>query len=50
MAQGCAAIADDAEIGAPETASTLTTRALRFESIGADLTQSATLWRHDTLD
>ncbi|MGA1837489.1 DNA-directed RNA polymerase subunit beta [Herbiconiux sp. 11R-BC] len=50
MAQGCAAIADDAEIGAPETASTLTTRALRFEAIGAELSQSASLWRNDTLD
>ncbi|WP_291057425.1 DNA-directed RNA polymerase subunit beta [Herbiconiux sp.] len=50
MAQGCASIADDAEIGAPETASTLTTRALRFESIGDDLSQSAALWRRDGLD
>ena len=50
MAQGCASIADDAEIGAPETASTLTTRALRFETIGAELSESATLWRHDDLD
>ncbi|WP_440710054.1 DNA-directed RNA polymerase subunit beta [Herbiconiux sp. YIM B11900] len=50
MAQGCASIADDAEIGAPETASTLTTRALRFESIGDDLGQSAALWRRDGLD
>ncbi|MFB2596884.1 DNA-directed RNA polymerase subunit beta [Herbiconiux sp. P17] len=50
MSQGCASIADDAEIGAPETASTLTTRALRFETIGADLTQSASLWRSDNLD
>ena len=50
MAQGCASIADDAEIGAPETASTLTTRALRFETIGAELAESATLWRHDDLD
>ncbi|WP_368497225.1 DNA-directed RNA polymerase subunit beta [Herbiconiux sp. A18JL235] len=50
MAQGCASIADDAEIGAPETASTLTTRALRFETIGDDLSSSAALWRHDGLD
>ena len=50
MAQGCASIADDAEIGAPETASTLTTRALRFETIGDDLNSSAALWRHDGLD
>jgi len=50
MAQGCLSIADDAEIGAPETASTLTTRALRFETIGDELTRSAALWRTDELD
>jgi hypothetical protein len=50
MAQGCVSIADDAELGAPDTASTLTTRALRFESIGDDLRESAALWRHDSLD
>jgi hypothetical protein len=50
MAQGCVSIADDAEIGAPETASTLTTRALRFETIGDELAESAGLWRHDNLD
>lgn len=50
MAQGCASIADDAEIGAPETASTLTTRALRFETIADELSQSGSLWRHDNLD
>ncbi|MBF4571315.1 DNA-directed RNA polymerase subunit beta [Herbiconiux sp. VKM Ac-1786] len=50
MAQGCVSIADDAEIGAPETATTLTTRALRFETIGDELAESAALWRHDGLD
>ncbi len=50
MAHGCTGIADEAEIGAPDTASTLTTRALRFETIGDDLAQSAALWRHDSLD
>ncbi|MDO9398351.1 MAG: DNA-directed RNA polymerase subunit beta [Herbiconiux sp.] len=50
MAHGCAEIADDAEIGAPETATTLTTRALRFETIGDELAASAALWRHDGLD
>lgn len=50
MSQGCVSIADDAEIGAPETASTLTTRALRFETIGDDLAESASLWRHDSLE
>jgi hypothetical protein len=50
MSHGCIGIADEAEIGTPEAASVLTTRALRFETIAGDLGQSASLWRHDNLD
>ncbi|MCS5730664.1 DNA-directed RNA polymerase subunit beta [Herbiconiux moechotypicola] len=50
MAHGCATLADDAEFGSPEQATVLTTRALRFETIGDELHQSAALWRHDALD
>jgi hypothetical protein len=50
MSNGCTSIADDAEFGSPAAATTLTTRALRYETIGADLRHSATLWRRDDLD
>ncbi|RFA13804.1 DNA-directed RNA polymerase subunit beta [Subtercola boreus] len=50
MASGCASLADDAEALDPARASELTTRALRFQSIAAELAACATLWRRESLD
>jgi hypothetical protein len=50
MSTGCASLADDAEQVSPTRASELTTRALRFHSIAAELSACATLWRRDSLD
>ena len=50
MSSGCASLADDAEHVSPDRASELTTRALRFQSIAAELSACATLWRRDSLD
>ncbi|MEA9985802.1 MULTISPECIES: DNA-directed RNA polymerase subunit beta [Subtercola] len=50
MSAGCASLADDAEVVSPARASELTTRALRFHSIAAELTACATLWRRQSLD
>ncbi|QWT23952.1 DNA-directed RNA polymerase subunit beta [Subtercola sp. PAMC28395] len=50
MSSGCASLADDAETTSAERATALTTRALRFHSIAADLTACARLWRSGSLD
>ena len=50
MAAGATSIADDSDAAAPERASELTRRALRFTEMGAELTACARLWRSDSLD
>ncbi|GAA0997974.1 DNA-directed RNA polymerase subunit beta [Subtercola frigoramans] len=50
MSSGCASLADDAETTSEERATALTTRALRFHSIAAELTACARLWRSGSLD
>ncbi|GAA1439651.1 DNA-directed RNA polymerase subunit beta [Leifsonia poae] len=49
-AAGCASVADDQDATAPERASELTTRALRFTRTAEELTSCARLWRHESLD
>ncbi|CAN5288393.1 hypothetical protein BH09ACT6_BH09ACT6_13540 [soil metagenome] len=50
MSSGCASLADDAETLSAERATALTTRALRFHSIAAELSGCAKLWRSGSLD
>jgi hypothetical protein len=50
QASGATHLADDYELTEPERSSTLTTRALRLATYGADLTACAVLWRRDALD
>ena len=47
---GATSVADDLEHTEPERASTLTTRALRFSTLAAELTACARLWRDGSLD
>lgn len=49
-AAGCVSVADDQETTAPERASELTTRALRFSRTAEELTSCARLWRSDSLE
>jgi hypothetical protein len=49
-AAGCTSLADDADLTAPERATLLTTRALRFSEFASELTAAASLWRSDSLD
>ncbi|WP_223691615.1 DNA-directed RNA polymerase subunit beta [Leifsonia poae] len=49
-AAGCTSVADDQDASAPERASELTTRALRFSRTAEELTSCARLWRTDSLD
>ncbi len=50
MAAGSTSIADDQEVPAPERASELTTRALRFSQTGEDLAACARLQRSGSLE
>jgi hypothetical protein len=47
---GCTTLADDTEATEPERASELTVRALRFSTIGSELTSCARLWRAESLE
>lgn len=47
---GCTVFADDLEVGDPDHSSSLTTRALRYSTIGQELSESATLWREGVLE
>lgn len=47
---GATSVADDAEAGNPEHATALTTQALRFSELAAELVACARLWRTDSLD
>lgn len=49
-AAGCTSLADDLEPTAPARATELTTRALRYSQLAAELTACARLWRSDSLD
>lgn len=50
MSAGCASIADDMESTHPERSTDLTSRALRFHQIAAELSSCARLWRAGQLD
>lgn len=47
---GCAAVADDLDVTEPERSSELTTRALRYSTLAAELSSCARLWRSESLD
>ena len=49
MSAGNAALADESDDPAPERAAALTTRALRYDGLAAELRQAAGLWRFGTL-
>ena len=49
-ALGCTSVADDLELAAPDRASELTSRALRFSTIAAELTSCVRLWKANSLD
>lgn len=49
-AAGSAAIADDADIAAPEDAGRFTENSLRFSALGAEFGTGARLWRAGALD
>ncbi len=50
MSAGATSLADDADAAAPERASELTRRGLRFAEMGSELVSCARLWRSDSLD
>jgi hypothetical protein len=50
MALGCTSVADDSDAAAPDRASELTTRALRFSQTAAEFASCARLWRSGGLD
>lgn len=47
---GATSLADDTEVGSPERASALTTKASRLAHMAGELMACATLWRTDSLD
>ena len=47
---GCASVADDLDATEPARSSELTTRALRYSTLGSELTSCARLWRTESLD
>ena len=50
MAAGATSLADDTDAAAPERATELTTRALRFAELADEFSACARLWRTDSLD
>ncbi|WP_419818525.1 DNA-directed RNA polymerase subunit beta [Glaciibacter flavus] len=50
MAAGATSLADDTDATAPERATELTTRALRFAELADEFSACARLWRTDSLD